>query len=370
MSYKDELEAALNAYDEAKEQRSAATGDDKVALDAKLSELAEEVRAASARAEEERSIEEARAKSPLFTPRVYTQPRGEGDELRSAMLAGGSHNFEIRAVSGSAAKNYADKSFGDKLLAVVGDGATLIKAGADVQTTATGNPLAGITVDPVAGRQTARGNALLDTTAEGVKDLSAYLYGGIVRVDNALIDDSASDLVGHVARKAAFDPYSGIVGLLNAELLTGTGSNQPRGVLLDASVGVTAGAAAITLADINKLNARVQSATAWIMNSNTLAAVMSLNTNGLWNVDPKTNWTTIYGKPVIVDENMPNVGTGNKSVVLGDFLNGYHLRVVRGIETEVSRERYFEHHQTGIKVVMRADGVVTDSRLVQVIQHA
>ncbi|MBB5804660.1 HK97 family phage major capsid protein [Saccharothrix ecbatanensis] len=384
MSFKDELEVALQAYDAAKEERSALVGAEvteevrtKVSeVETRMTELAAEVSNLSAKAEEERAIEEARAKSPLFVPRVVTNDRAknDNDELRSLFASRGSRNFsttarEFRAVLGSADGNYTSKTFGDAVMSNFANRATLTNAGAVIRNDQSGNKLSAVAVDTIDTAWTARGDALPDTTTGTVKELSAYLVGGIVRVDNQQIQDSASDLVGLIANKAGVT----IANEVQEKLLTGTGTNEPTGVLATtggAAVGVTAGASALTAANLYVLRGKVVNPTAWVMNSTTFAAIMSLDTNGLWAVDPTKSVTTLLGVPVIFDENMPNIGANNKSVVLGDFANGYYLRVAGGIDTQVLVERYAEYNQTGIKVVTRVDGVVTDPQLVQVIKHA
>ncbi|MET0466594.1 MAG: phage major capsid protein, partial [Chitinophagaceae bacterium] len=215
MSFKDELDAAVASYDEARTAREALVGKegDEVRaqveeLETRMGALGADVTRLSKLADEERAIEEARSKSPLYTPRVITESRAKNDdnaELRSLLsVAGAQGNFKIeaRAVLGSADGNYTSKSFGDEVLNKVKDRATVTKAGATVKADQGGNKLSAVSVDTIATAWTARGDALPDTTTGTVKELSAYLVGGIVRVDNQQIQDSASDLVGLIAGEA------------------------------------------------------------------------------------------------------------------------------------------------------------------------
>lgn len=382
MSFKDELDAAVASYDEARTAREALVGKegDEVRaqveeLETRMGALGADVTRLSKLADEERAIEEARSKSPLYTPRVITESRAKNDdnaELRSLLsVAGAQGNFKIeaRAVLGSADGNYTSKSFGDEVLNKVKDRATVTKAGATVKADQGGNKLSAVSVDTIATAWTARGDALPDTTTGTVKELSAYLVGGIVRVDNQQIQDSASDLVGLIAGEAGRT----IANAVQVKLLTGDASDEPNGILHTtggAGVGVTAAASALTVGNLYTLRAKVPTATGWVMNSSTYGAIMALNTNGLWSVDPSSNMPAFLGVPVVIDENMPNIGANNKSVILGDFAGGYYLRVAGGIETQTLVERYAEYNQTGIKVQTRVDGVVTDSELIQVIKHA
>lgn len=371
MSFKEELDAALAAYDEAKEQRNTATGEERTELDAKLNELAEEVRSASARVEEERSIEEVRAKSPLAVTRPTIQVRerdADNAELRSLLTRGGKGAFEFRSVLGDPTKNFANAGFGLSVIRAVEDNMTLTLAGAVMRPDSTGNPIAATVVDPIDVDRTARDSALPVTTADSTKTLGAYLYGGIVKVDNAHINDTAYDLVGEIANKAGI--Y--VANELAVDLVSGTGGGtQPTGIRTSATAGASAPATALTVGALTKLVAKVKSRNSvWIMNSNTYSAIWNLDTNGMWNFDPRTSVETLLGRPVVIDENMPDIGASAKSVILGDFANGYYLRVVGGVETQTLVELYAATNQTGVKVTLRADGVVTDPNLVKYIQHA
>lgn len=374
MSFKEELDAALAAYDEAKEQRNTATGEERSELDAKLTELAEEVRSASARVDEETKIEEVRAKSPLAVARPTIQVRerdNDNAELRSLITrAGARGNFEVRAVLGDATKNFANTGFGLSVIRAVEDNMTLTQAGATFKPDTTGNPIAATVVDPIDVDRTARDSALPVTTADSERTLSSYLYGGIVKIDNAHINDSAFDLVGEISNKAGV-----FVGNeLAVDLVGGDGSAKPYGLLnatYGASAGATAPATALTAGALTKLVAKVKSRNAvWIMNSDTYAAIWNLDTNGMWSFNPQENVTTLLGRAVVIDETMPDIEASAKSVILGDFVNGYYLRVVGGVETQTLVELYAEKNQTGVKVTLRADGVVTDPNLVKYIQHA
>src|ERR1044072_1983940 len=105
MNYADKVKAALEQRDAVAKELEGFDGQEltdetraKVEeLEARSSDLAKEIVRLDAKAQEERAVEEARAKSPLYTPRVRTEDRaveGEEGELRSLVVNGGRATFE------------------------------------------------------------------------------------------------------------------------------------------------------------------------------------------------------------------------------------------------------------------------------------
>lgn len=379
MSFKEEMEAALEAYDAAKEERSALVGKEatdevnaKVSeVEARMTKLAAEVSNLSAKAEEERAIEEARSKSPLYTPRARTEARSEADELRSA-LNGDGRVFEFRsAITAGGVSNYANGSFVEKVVTAVKDNTSVLKAGAFILTDSTGNRISAPSVTGFGPAQTAESTALPETASGTVKHLSHYNYGGLFRLSNALIRDVNADLVGLLGRRGGVE----VANALNAKLLTGTGSSQPEGATVGGSLGSSAAAASITVADVYDLFYSLEQAAdrgTWIMSGATATAIRLADTNGqLWATSPAgDNPQVLLGRPVIIDSNMPAIGASAKSVLFGDFENGYLVRMVGGVEVTASEHYYFNSNDTAVRVQVSADGLVTDSNLIKYLQHA
>jgi HK97 family phage major capsid protein len=116
----------------------------------------------------------------------------------------------------------------------------LMRAGATVITTETGENL-------VVPRST--GFVTTNLTAEGASitesdptlstvSLGAYKYANYFEVSQELANDSPTNLLDFLARQAALSLGLGSSGY-GDDLINGTGSGQPRGLLLDAATGVT-----------------------------------------------------------------------------------------------------------------------------------
>ena len=77
---------------------------------------------------------------------------------------------------------------------------------------------------------------------------------------------------------------------------------------------------------------------------------------------------SIYGYPYRVDQGMPVIGTGNRSVVFGD-LKEYYIRQVADISLLRLIERYAEFFQVGFLAFARMDGRVMDANALKGLDH-
>jgi hypothetical protein len=69
----------------------------------------------------------------------------------------------------------------------------------------------------------------------GQASLGAYKYGVMVQLSRELVDDSTVDLQGYLAMETG----RALGNAFGAHLIGGTGTGQPRGILTDATLGVT-----------------------------------------------------------------------------------------------------------------------------------
>ena len=107
--------------------------------------------------------------------------------------------------------------------------------------------------------------------------------------------------------------------------LTGTGEGEPLGILADqggAEVGVTTAGADITfdkvMALFHSLDPRFREKAVWVMNDATALALRSVKDaegNLLWAPSAEK----LLGKTVIICNEMPHIGSGNKPIAFGDF---------------------------------------------------
>ena len=109
------------------------------------------------------------------------------------------------------------------------------------------------------------------------------------------------------------------------------------------------------------------------MNKSTKAAVRKLkDSNGqyLWQVgttamDPDT----LLGKPVVIIQEMDDIASANKPVVIADF-SKYIIRDAGGMRMARLQERYADYDQVGYVGFMRTDALVIQSAAVKFITMA
>lgn len=195
------------------------------------------------------------------------------------------------------------------------------------------------------------------------RTLGAFKLTRLVRASEELVaDDDAGFMAllpSFIARR--FGPSE------EAWFVNGTGSSQPRGVLLDAPVGVTAASATAVTADElidhqHTVRRPYRPRSSWLMNDQTIRDIRKLKDGDnqyLWRMGLEPGASeTLLGKPVFTSASMPLMATGLKAVAYGDF--SYYWIGDRG-QRSVKRlvERYAELGQIGFVASQRTDGVLT-----------
>ena len=159
-------------------------------------------------------------------------------------------------------------------------------------------------------------------------------------------------------------------------VLTGTGTNQPTGMLNSAPTAVTdetATRAAAVYEFINntgttvlpdnvldtmyRLNTRYAAGATWAMNSNTAGAVRKVKdtTNQyLWQPSLIVGQPDmLLGKPISIWEQMANIGSNTFSIAYGNFRRGYTLmdrvglRITRDNVTNIGFVRFYVRRREG-----------------------
>ena len=244
-----------------------------------------------------------------------------------------------------------------------------VRSVADVLTTATGNKIPYPTVNDtnnegeIINENIEAGDSKEPTF--GTVDIDAYTYSSKpILVSNQLLQDSAFDLEGFLARTVA----QRIFRITNKHFTIGTGVGQPKGAVVASFKGADAAATAITYDNLIDLFHSVDSAyrlnASWMFSDNTLKAIKKLKDNdgkpiwqaGLVSGDP----STIMGKPYIINDNCPDIATGKKSILFGDFKK-YLIRDVMGASLMRLRERYADKNQTAFILFSRHDGKLIDA---------
>ncbi|MGO7484068.1 phage major capsid protein [Rhizobium ruizarguesonis] len=170
--------------------------------------------------------------------------------------------------------------------------------------------------------------------AFGQAEIAVNEINTFVDISNQLLADSGGSAEAEV-RLALEEDFGQKEG---QAFLTGTGGNQPKGLLAETAIGTTAaaGAAAITFDDFMNLFYSLPAAyrnapsAAWAFNTQTLLAISKLkdlNGSYIWqpaNAQGNGQGQTVLGKPVIEAIEMDSIGTGKVSVIFGDF-SGYRI---------------------------------------------
>ena len=200
------------------------------------------------------------------------------------------------------------------------------------------------------------------------RTLGAYKYATLVQVPRELLDDTAVDLEGYIARQAG----RGVGNAFGAHLVTGTGTAQPAGIMTTATAGVTGGTAVVGAFTADNLidlyfsviaPYRNSGSAGWLMKDSTMGAVRKLKdtTNQyLWQPGLVAGTPDmLLGKPVYTDPNVAAVGLSAKSVLFGD-LSSYIVRTAGGVRFERSDEYAFNTDLVTFRCIVRGDGVLAD----------
>jgi len=209
----------------------------------------------------------------------------------------------------------------------------------------------------------------------GDVELDAYKYGSIAKVSDELRQDSMFDIDGLVQRFAG----QAIALAEDAQLSTGTGTNQPQGLLTGLSTGkTTAGVSAVTTDELVDLFHSVLSPYrangSWLFADATAAAIRKLkdSTNQyIWQPGLQAGQPDmLLGRPVYTDPFIEALGTGNDVGVFGDIGRAYLVRNAGGVEVKVLEELYAANGQVGIRVHRRTDGAVIDAAAAKKLTNA
>ena len=302
------------------------------------------------------------------------------DELRAFAQGKSGHAFEVPGrtvdfrtlskLTAGAGLNTVPTTFYDRLIAHLIETASILQAGATVLQTSGGESIQ-------VPKTTAHSSAAIVTEgaaiaasdpAFGQITLGAYKYGLLIQVSRELIADTGVDLDGYLSMQAG----RAIGNAFGGHAITGTGTGQPRGIVTDATLGVTGGTgvAGVPTAD-NLIDLffsvippyRNSPQAAWLMKDSTVASVRKLKdtTNQyIWQPGLQVGVPdSILGKPVITDPGLAATGVNAKSVVFGDF-SQYFVRMVSGLRFERSDEYAFNTDLVTFRALLRADGSLVD----------
>lgn len=211
----------------------------------------------------------------------------------------------------------------------------------------------------------------------GQNRLLAHTYTSkLVRVSLQLLQDSAFNLdtwlpakLGERIGRAAAEHWA-----------TGTGTAQPQGLMVGATVGVTGAVSAtavITYDNLVDLEHSVDPAyrgrARYVMSDGMLKLIRKLKDSDgrpLWVPIPAPGFpATINGFPYTIDQDIAAPAVSAKSIAFGDIAAGYIIRQVSDVQMVRLSERYADFLQVGFFGFARLDGRIDDPAAVRVFQH-
>ena len=203
--------------------------------------------------------------------------------------------------------------------------------------------------------------------------MKAYKTGRIIKVSEELLADSFTSIEAYIAGKF-------VKSTIKAEeeaFVVGDGVGKPTGFLLDATLGKTAAANnAITADEIidlwGSLDEDYAGEAHWMMNRNTLVALMKLKDgNGDYLVNKGLNGapSTLLGRPIVINKNMPDIGSETKPIAFGDF-SYYFIKDRKVMEMKRLDEKYADYGQVGFRIDKRVDGKLVVDEAINYLQMA
>lgn len=250
---------------------------------------------------------------------------------------------------------------------------------AEVITTQSGGEINWPTVDDTANE----GAILAENTQVTEQDvvlgtavLNAYMYSSkLVRVSIQLLQDDAFDIENRLPRWLA----ARIARIQNRHFTVGTGSSQPQGIVTGATVGVTAASAtAIAYGELIALEHSIDRAYRnngrYMFNDAVLEDLRQLtDADGrpLWQPSLQAGAPSVFnGREYIVNNYMATPAINAKTVLFGDFREGYLIRDVRDVQAMRLTERYADFLQVGFLSFQRADGLTQNAAAYKALAQA
>lgn len=196
--------------------------------------------------------------------------------------------------------------------------------------------------------------------------LGSYMYTSkFVYVSYQLLTDSAFDIESYLARALG----ERLGRILNAQFTTGSGTDQPNGVVTASHLGVTAVAQDAITADelinlYHSLDPAYRVNASWQCADSVLKAVRLLKEgNGQYMWQPglqSSQPDTLLGKPIAINTAMAALATGNKTVIFGD-MSKYIARLVGDVVVVRDDSRRLDYLEATFLAFQRADGDLLDA---------
>ena len=293
--------------------------------------------------------------------------RNDNDVIRS--MAKGeirSHMFEKRDIVKTQTGAPVPTSFYDQVIMLARTVGPMLQTSTVLNTASGENlqipSLAQYSTAAIVGEGTAISES--DPVFNSFITLGAFKFSFLVQLSRELVEDSGVDILRFLA-----DQTGNELGVrVNAALTTGTGTAQPRGIVVASGLGVTGATAttgAFTADNLIDLVYSVDTAgrrlagSGFQMNAKSIGAMRKLkDTAGNFVFQPALSADAndlLLGYPVFENPGMADAGTAVKSVIFG-HLPSYFVRSVGGIKLDRSDDFAFSTDLITFRATMRVDG--------------
>lgn len=210
--------------------------------------------------------------------------------------------------------------------------------------------------------------------------LDSYKYGQLVQISSETISDNGFDVLGFIAGNMA----RAVAQVINADLVVGTGSGEPNGMMVTGNTGaagtIATGGSLITPTYENLIDVvygvndqyRQSPATAWLMRDATAAVIRKIRDGAggtvgspIWQMSPWQGLVTgepdrLLGYPVYTDPNVASCASNARIMTFGDW-NSYYVRLVGSMVYERSDDYAFNVDESTFRAKQRVDGDSVDA---------
>jgi HK97 family phage major capsid protein len=295
---------------------------------------------------------------------------GAGRALEIRRQASGPVNYRTLLTTGTAS-SVIPTDFYDQLIAHLIEVSGVMQCGPTVLNTGGGETLQvpKTTAHSTAASAAQAGLIPSSDPTFSMQPLSAYKYGILLQVARELIDDTAVDLLGYLAMQAG----RALGNAFGTDLVNGTGTSQPAGIVTTATTGVTGATTGVSgapsYANLVDLEYSViapyrQSRSCyWLAADKTIGGFRKItDTTGrpIW--EPSAvlgSPDLLLGKPLVADPFMPAQALSAKCIAFGDF-SQYFVRLVGGVRFERSDDFAFGTDLVTFRAILRGDGTLVD----------
>lgn len=204
------------------------------------------------------------------------------------------------------------------------------------------------------------------------------------KLTQAMLDDAMFDAEVFITDEIT----SEFADQLGAALISGDGQNKPVGILTKTITaekdGVrafgslqaveTAAASLVDFDDLKNLKASLRAkyrqGASWVMNDATANVLSKLKDNTgdyIWSDSVASGEPdTLFGYPVEIDENMPDIGAGAYPVLFGNFNRGYYI--ARRMGVRLLRDPFTSKPYVNFYATERVGGDVVNSECIKLLK--